>query len=298
MRQKSHAGSVSVGVPPASDCAVSVLIFTLNEELNLDHCLDSLQWCDDTIVVDSFSTDKTLDICKKRQIRSVSHVFSGFGDQRNWALRTVPLKHDWVLILDADERVPTALAIELNHIGRAAAAPFDAYRVKRRFHLWGRWLRHSSLYPTWVVRFVQRSRVQYKNRGHSETQEVDGQIGELSGFLIDENHKSIEEWFERQGRYARQEAQFEVDTEQTGPGLVGLISKNPMRRREAVKQIASKIPFRGPMYFLYCYVLRLGFLDGTDGFVFCRMKAMYQSMIAVSKHDIKTASRSAKVNRV
>ena len=98
------------------DCSVSALIFTLNEGPNLHHCLDSLEWCDDIVVVDSFSTDETIELCKKRNIQSVQHKFSGFGSQRNWALTEVPLNHEWILILDADERVPRELAVELNRL--------------------------------------------------------------------------------------------------------------------------------------------------------------------------------------
>ena len=88
--------------------AVSVLVFTLNEEKNLGACLDSLEWCDDKFVIDSYSTDGTRDICGGRGVPFVQHMFEGFGTQRNWALRNLDLKHDWVLILD-DELIVAPL---------------------------------------------------------------------------------------------------------------------------------------------------------------------------------------------
>ena len=158
-------------------CGVSVIIFVLNEEENLNQCLESLEWCDDVHVVDSFSTDSTLEICRIRQIHVVQNEFLGFGTQRNWALDNLDLSHCWVLILDADERVTTELAQELCDLAKLSPDDVGAYRIRRRLYLWGKWLRHSSLYPSWVVRFIHRNRVRYIDRGHAETQEVKGSIG-------------------------------------------------------------------------------------------------------------------------
>lgn len=268
---------------------VSVLVFTLDEEENLPVCLDSLRWCDDVQVVDSYSSDATQRICAARGIAFHQHRFEGFGRQRNWALDNLDIAHDWVLVLDADERVPQELAAELQRIAAAPAPGIGAYRLRRRFHLWGRWLRHSSLYPTWVVRFVHRRRVRFVNRGHAETQEVDGAIGTLEGHLIDENHKSIEDWFERQNRYSSAEAEYELELERSSAGAATL--GDPLARRALLKSIAARVPCRGLVYFLYCYVLRLGFLDGADGLAFCRMKAAYQTMIAIKKHDAGKRTR-------
>lgn len=268
---------------------VSVVIFTLDEEDNLPTCLDSLEWCDDVHVVDSFSTDATEAICRRRGASFVSHGFEGFGTQRNWALRELDLAHDWVLILDADERVPPALAREICAIASDPDPETGAYRLTRRFHLWGRWLRHSSLYPTWVVRFVHRRRVEYVNRGHGETQRVDGRVGRLEGYLIDENLKGLDDWFERQARYARRDAEHELETESRPTPRGGLFSRDPLERRAAMKRLSTLLPFRAFFYFVYSYVFRFGFLDGRDGFYFCRMRALYQAMVEINKHDLRKA---------
>src|SRR5437016_4156444 len=151
---RHHLAFPPIEACPVADChdaaapPVSCLIFTLNEEVNLPHCLGSLGWCDDVVIVDSFSTDRTEALAQVHGVRFVQHKFTGFGDQRNWSLEHIPLKHPWALILDADERVPAELVAELAH--RLPAAPSDvaAFRLRRRFHLWGQWLRRSSLYPT------------------------------------------------------------------------------------------------------------------------------------------------------
>ena len=274
-----------------SGSSVSALIFTLNEEQNLPSCLDSLDWCDDKFVVDSYSTDATQKICEARNVPFIQHAFEGFGSQRNWALDVLTLKNDWVLILDADERVPPTLASELEQLARSSHRGIGAYRVRRRLYLWGKWLRYSSLYPSWVVRFIHRDRVRYINRGHGETQRVDGKIGEIRSYLIDENLKGLDAWFERQIRYARKDAEFELNCGRSSSGTSILFSRDPLRRRAAIKLLATALPFRGFFYFIYSYFFRLGFLDGRDGFVFCRMKTMYQDMVEANKHDLRKARR-------
>jgi glycosyltransferase involved in cell wall biosynthesis len=263
---------------------VSCLVYTLDEEVNLPHCLGSLGWCDDVVVVDSFSGDGTERLARAAGARFVQHPFTGFGDQRNWSLDHVPLRHPWALILDADERVPPPLAAELAR-RLPAADDVAAYRVRRRFHLWGRWLRYSSLYPTWVVRLVRVGRVRYANRGHAETQQVAGRTEALEHDLIDENHKGIDDWWARQRRYAIREAEHELA--QPPAPWTDLLAGDPLRRRAALKGLARDLPGRHLGYFLYAYLLRLGFLDGGCGLRFCLMRAAYQGMIARAKHELR-----------
>lgn len=266
---------------------VSVMIFTLNEEIHLPSCLAALAWCDDVIVIDSFSTDRTEAICRERGVRFLQRAFDGFGGQRNWALDHAEPRHAWILILDADERVPPELAREMCDRAQDASDTVGAYRVRRRLYMWGRWLRYSSLYPTWVVRFVRKDRVRYVDRGHAETQEVAGDILDLENDLIDENLKGIQEWFSRQNRYSAKDAEFERARADLPVDWAGLFSGDALRRRASLKQLAARLPFRPTLYFLYSYVYRLGFLDGRDGLVFCRMKALYQSMVDVKRHDLR-----------
>ena len=266
---------------------VTVIIFTLNEKIHLPSCFDALSWCDDVIVVDSFSSDETEIICQQRGARFFQNKFSGFGQQRNWALDHTAPKYAWILILDADERVTPLLVQEMAAIASADPIGVGAYRLRRRFYMWGRWLRYSSLYPSWVVRFIRHDRVRYVNRGHAESQEVQGEIKDIANDLIDENLKGIEEWFDRQNRYASKEAEFELDQEKSGLRADKLFSSNALTRRAALKRLAGQIPARGLIYFLYSYFYRLGFLDGKAGFVFCIMKALYQSQIAIKKFDYR-----------
>lgn len=271
---------------------VSVIIFTLNEQIHLPVCLQALHWCDDVIVVDSFSSDNTQKICQQHGVRFFQNKFTGFGQQRNWALDNTTPRHAWILILDADERVTPALADEMSAIAQLDPENVGAYQVRRRFYMWGRWLRYSSLYPTWVVRFIRHGRVRYVNRGHAETQEVQGEVKNLDNDLIDENLKGIDEWFDRQNRYASKEAEFELEQEKNGLLLSELFSAKALKNRAALKRLAGKMPARGLVYFLYSYFFRLGILDGKPGFVFCLMKALYQSQIAIKKFDARIITKS------
>jgi glycosyltransferase involved in cell wall biosynthesis len=270
---------------------VSVMIFTLNEEVHLPVCLASLKWCDDIVVVDSFSTDQSEQICRDAGVRFVQHGFEGFGSQRNWTLDNVELKHKWLLVLDADERVPDELAAELLEIADRDPADYGAYRVRRRFYMWGRWLRYSNLYPTWVVRFIHKDKVRYINRGHAETQTVNGLTGDLANDLIDENLKGIDEWFARHSRYSAKEAEYELSMEREPIPVRALWGADPLMRRALLKRISWKMPLRPAIYFLYSYVLRRGFMDGYDGLVFCTMKSAYQAMILARKHSMRRGNK-------
>ena len=279
---------------PAANAAVpvSAMIFTLDEEIHLPSCLAALAWTDDVIVVDSFSRDRTAEIARGAGARLFQHAFEGFGKQRMWALENTQPKYEWILILDADERVTPELAREMAERVPGAASNVGAYRLKRRFHMWGRWLRYSSLYPTWVVRLVRMGRVHYVNRGHAETQEVDGETHELAHDLVDENLKGIDEWFERQNRYSTKEAEYELQQEATPFRMGDLVSGDPLARRAALKRMAANMPLRPLVYFLYSYVLRGGFLEGRDGLVFCMMKSEYQRMVVAKKHDKRRGQRA------
>jgi glycosyltransferase involved in cell wall biosynthesis len=278
--------------PEASDVVpASAMIFTLDEELHLQSCLASLQWCDDIVVIDSFSGDRTVEIARAAGARVLQNRFTGFGDQRNWALANAAPKHPWVLILDADERVPREMVEELRQTLASVPEGVAAFRMARRFHFWGSWLRYSSLYPTYVVRLVRCGRVSYVNRGHAETQQVNGEIGDLASDLIDENLKGLDEWFERQNRYSGRDAEFELQEEVRPWQAADLANADPLIRRAALKRFAASIPGRPLWYFIYAYVLRGGFLDGRNGLVFCLMKSFYQAMVVMKKYELRRSHR-------
>lgn len=269
---------------------VSAVIFSLNEEVHLPSCLDALAWADEILVVDSFSVDRSAQICAERGVRFVQHAFSGFGDQRNWALEHGGLRHEWVLILDADERVTPELARELRETLPSTADSVAAFRIARRFYWWGRWLRYSSQYPTYLVRLIRRGRVRYVNRGHAETEEIQGEVRTMKNDLLDENRKGLEEWFERQNRYSTKDAEYELAQAQLPLQLESLVGADQLARRATLKRLAAALPGRPVAYFFYAYLLRGGFLDGRNGFVFCVMKAIYYGMVGLKKYELRRSA--------
>jgi glycosyltransferase involved in cell wall biosynthesis len=244
------------------------------------------------IVVDSFSTDRTETIARSAGARFFQHAFSGFGDQRNWALNNAAPRHDWVLVLDADERVTPELAGELALAASLAPAEVAAYRLKRKFYFRRRWLRRAALYPTWLVRFIRKDRVAYVNRGHAESQTIDGLVNPLENDLIDENLKGAPEWHKRQAAYAAKEALYEMGSEKT----VGLGSRRggPMARRDFLKRTLSRVPGRPIFFFLYAYVLRGGFLEGGAALEYCLGKMNYYRLIGKEKKSIGAKEGSRK----
>src|SRR5215470_4926000 len=128
---------------------ISILILTLDEEANLGACLDSVAFSDDVVVLDSFSKDRTVEIARERGVRLYQRAFDNYAAQRNYGLRDVEYRHPWVLMLDADERVPEDLRREMEAATGAAAGTVALFRMRRRDHLFGRWIPRSTGYPTW-----------------------------------------------------------------------------------------------------------------------------------------------------
>src|SRR5580704_520907 len=125
---------------------ISVLILTLDEEVNLGGCLDSVAWCDDVVVLDSLSQDRTVEIARERGVRLYQRAFDNYANQRNFGLRDVPYKYPWVLMLDADERVPAELKDEMLLTIATISDNVALFQMRRRDHLFGRWIPRSSGY--------------------------------------------------------------------------------------------------------------------------------------------------------
>ena len=123
---------------------ISVLILTLDEEVNLGGCLDSVAWSDDVVVLDSLSNDATVSIARQRRVRLYQRPFDNYANQRNFGLRDVPYRNPWVLMLDADERVPPDLSAEIHRTVATAGASVAMYRMRRKDYFMGKWLRRSS----------------------------------------------------------------------------------------------------------------------------------------------------------
>ncbi len=258
---------------------VSVLILTLNEEINLAGCIDSCAGCDDIVVLDSMSTDRTRDIAAAMGARVLERRFDNYAAQRNAGLTTVQYKHPWVLMIDADERMTPELAAEIQTRTSAADADLAMFRIRRKDFFLGRWLRRSSGYPSWFGRLVRAGRVRVE-REVNEEYVTDGRIEHLQSHL---HHyplnKGIAYWFERHNRYSTMEAQVTQSARSEALAWRGLVSTDPIDRRRTLKQIAYRMPMRPLIVFLYLYLIRLGLLDGRAGLYYSSMRAAYEMLI-------------------
>lgn len=275
--------------------AVSVLILTLNEEANLADCIDSCSWCDDVIVFDSLSQDRTREIALAKNARVIERPFDNYAAQRNAALTSVHYKHPWVLMVDADERVPPELAAEASVKVAAAGADTVMFRMRRKDFFLGQWLKRSSGYPTWFGRLVRIGRV-HVERDVNEEYIADGRIERLNSHL---HHypfnKGVAYWFERHNRYSSMEALAKVSMAVAEHKAGALFGADPVARRRIMKKMLYRVPARPFIVFLYLYFIRLGVLDGRAGFQFSRMRAIYESLIDVKVMEIKRRQRGLAV---
>jgi glycosyltransferase involved in cell wall biosynthesis len=259
--------------------SISVLILTLNEEINLAECIDSCGWCDDIVVFDSFSCDRTPEIAAGKAVRFLQRQFDNYAAQRNAALTEVPFKHPWVLMVDADERTPADLVAEMSHAVASADPNTVMFRMRRKDFFLGRWLRRSSGYPSWFGRLVRLGRVRVE-REVNEEYIADGQIVHLRSHLLHYPfNRGVAYWYERHNRYSSLEALAKVRSRASPLSLKSLFGTDPIDRRRVLKQIVYRLPMRPGIWFLYLYIFRLGFLDGRAGLAFSRMRASYERII-------------------
>lgn len=263
---------------------ISVLILTKNEESNLPRCLESLSWCDDVVVFDSFSTDATVDIATRYNARVIQRKFDNFGAHRE-AARLVPYCHPWVLAVDADEIPDTELIAELQSIAnRSGEGGPNAYRLRRKDYFMGRWIKHCTLYPSWFIRFYRPDRILYRPRLVHEYPDVEGDVGELTGHLIHDSFgKGLADWFDKHVNYAELESRENLRYLGNATFLETLARlkdvRNPVSRRRALKSLSCYMPMRPTLRFIYSFVFRGGFMDGRPGFRYCQMLAAYETMI-------------------
>lgn len=266
--------------------SLSVIVPTLDEELHLESCLRSLEGLsEDVWVVDSGSRDGTAAIARSFEaagVHVVEHAYEGPAEQKNWALDHLPLAGEWVLFLDADERVSPQLASSIRAALRGDGPP-HGYRIGRRIYHEGRWIRHGGWYPSWNLRLLRKGRGRYERRRVHEHVVVEGAVGQLRGDLIHEDRRGLEHQITKHLRYARAEAEEALRVlEGKKDGFARLFTRDPLARRRWLKtRILYRVPLRPLVYFVYTYVMRLGFLDGRRGLRFHLLQALYRHFDAL-----------------
>ena len=232
---------------------VSACIITLNEADRLGACLDSLDWCDEILVVDSHSGDGTRELAAARGARVVERDWPGHVAQKESAIRDA--KHDWVFCIDADERVDAALRAAIEAARARGFEGVAGYKVSRVSRYLGRWIRHGTWYPDWKLRLFDRRRGRWGGRNPHDRVEVDGPVAQLDGELLHDPYRHFEDHLRTIESYTT-------------------IMAREMRaegRRARFRDVVLRPPWR----FFVFYVLRRGFLDGWRGLLLAYLAAHY-----------------------
>jgi glycosyltransferase involved in cell wall biosynthesis len=281
--------------------SVTAIVATKNEEANLARCLASIHQAERILVVDSRSTDRTVNIA----LAANAEVFTfdycgGYPKKRQWALNTIPLTTEWVLMLDADEVVPPALWDEIREaIGGPAAR--DGYLIQKGFHFLGRRLRFGGFSHRAVALLrADKARFEELFDGPSEGLDMEvhervmvvGTVGRLRTPLIHEDFKGLTAYLDKHNRYSTWEAhvrQMYLDSNRWGkltikPRLFG----NSQERRRFLKKFAIRIPFESWLWFVYHYFVCLGVLEGMPGLIASQIRMQYISNVRSKLYELRT----------
>jgi glycosyltransferase involved in cell wall biosynthesis len=278
---------------------IEIVIPTKNERVNLPHALASVMgWADAVHVVDSESTDDTREIAAAAGANVVVRPWLGYAKQKNWALDNLPIKADWVFILDADEAILPELRDELLAIARRPVGEVEesGFHINRYFVFLGKRIRHCGYYPSWNLRFFKRGRARYEEREVHEHMLVDGPTGYLKGHMEHNDRRGLEAYMAKHNVYSTLEAREIVRSErgEGGGDLRPTLSGGPLERRRWFKVVLyPKLPLKWLFRFVYMYVLKLGFLDGVAGFRFCMFISAYEMLIGLKIVERRMEMREA-----
>jgi hypothetical protein len=268
-----------------------------NEEKDLPGCLESVYWSDDIHVYDGYSLDNTAriagqfgaSITRKPALDATTVFFGGNeSEYRNWGLRNIPYQYEWVLQIDADERVSQPLAAEIRELLKAST-PYAAFRIQRRDYYLDTWLRHVQA-TRYYIRLFRPEKIFYERLVHSVTT-VDGTVGQLKGHL---DHypfsKGINHWFKRHCDYSTFEAQqiYENQVNSASFNIVqAFLCKDFTTRRFHQKELFYRLPLRPLMKFFILYFLKGGFWDGKAGFTYAVLQSIYEYMIILKVAELE-----------
>ncbi len=268
----------------------SIVILTLNEEQNLPACLVSTAGCDDVVVLDSGSTDRTAEIARASGARVFVNCFENFSQQRNHAHDAIPFRHNWVLHLDADETLTPELVAECAmRAASSEAAELDGFFAAPKMIFRGRWIPHCTDYPAWQARFVHVRRFRFVQAGHGQREAPGMRLGLLQhAYFHNLSSQSEDEIRSKHAVYARAEAASFISTRRPA-GILwkALRSPDPLVRRRALKETSYHLPARGALRMVYQYICRGGFLDGGPGLAYCRLLADYERAISAEIRRLK-----------
>jgi glycosyltransferase involved in cell wall biosynthesis len=259
---------------------LTAIILTRNESANIVACVQSLGWVDEIIVVDSGSTDNTPALAQDAgdNVRIFYNAFHDFGQQRNWAIGNSNPRNDWLLFLDADERSNISFEKAIRETLSKNSYSCGYYLCARNFLL-GKWIRHSTLFPSWQLRLLKKGEVTFEKMGHGQREVTTGSVSYIhTPYDHFPFSKGVADWIDRHNKYSTEEAVLIASLRQQSLSILDFFTFDSVRRRRALKHLASKTTFSRPLLmFLYTYVFRMGFLDGRAGLLFAFLRSAHEA---------------------
>jgi glycosyltransferase involved in cell wall biosynthesis len=282
---------------------VSILIPVKNDAVNLRECLRSVAFADEIVVVDSASADETAAVAGEAGARLVQFQWNGqFPRKKNWALENVSWRNEWILIIDADERITPALEAEIRHALHREGT--DGFYLNRRFWFLGGWINHCGYFPSWNLRLFRHAKGRYErigagglDSGDNEVHEhllLDGRAEYLEAPMEHYAFADLATFVEKHNRYSSWEARVhgELHRSAGGDAMQSTPFGNELERKRWFKKVARYLPFRPWLRFVYHYGWKQGFRDGYRGWVLCRLLAWYEFLSIAKRREFETAIRS------
>ena len=288
---------------------VSVLIPALNEELNLPACLESVARADEVFVVDSQSSDRSVEISQEYGANVVQFNFNGrWPKKKNWSLENLPFRNEWVLIVDCDERITPELWDEIET--NIKDDNYNGYYLNRKVFFLEKWIRYGGKYPDWNLRLFRHQVGRYENlntedipnTGDNEVHEhviLQGNVGYLKEDMLHIDFRDIYHWLQRHNRYSNWEARvyYNLLTGQDDSGTIGAnLFGDAVQRKRFLKKIWIRLPFKPLLRFVLFYFIRLGFLDGHAGYTYARLLSQYEYQIGVKLYELRQFGGQLNVN--
>jgi glycosyltransferase involved in cell wall biosynthesis len=285
---------------PAAKLPVSVIVAARNEEKNLPRCLEALRDAGEVYVIDSQSTDATPEIARAFGAKVVQfHYQGGWPKKRQWAIDTLPLEFDWILLVDADEALTPELVEEIR--SATAEGRASGYFISLRMHFLGKVLRHGDA-SFWKLALFRRGKGRYECRlrdqdpsmADMEVHEhvvVEGPTARLRSPLIHDNVESLSRYIQKHDEYSNWEARVLLQGEQEGSALPASLFGTQAQRRRWLKKKLFALPGSPALLFLYRYFLRLGFMDGVPGLIYCGFQAVQMFHTKAKIYELKSVRK-------